>query len=110
MQVDTQRTELDWERSVIATAVTQPTSIEDAGDLLPSDFTGANQIAWAEILALNSRQGLDTRALINSLRNSPDWERMSGGERIEDYLAEVLTFRGTNMRGYTEMVLDRSIK
>ena len=105
-----QRTELDWERSVIATAVTQPASIEEAADLLPSDFTGANQIAWAEILALHGRGGIDTRALMNALRNSPDWDRVSAGERVEDYLAEVLSFRGTNMRGYVDMVLDRSIK
>lgn len=105
-----ERTELDWERSVIATAVTQPASIEEAADLLPADFTGANQIAWAEVLALHSREGLDTRALINALRSSPDWERMSAGVRVEDYLAEVLSFRGTNMHGYVEMVLDRSIK
>lgn len=101
--------ELDWERSVIATAITQPGSIEEAVELLPSDFTRENQIVWAEILALHSHGGLETRALINALRSSPDWERASAGERVEDFLAEVLTFRGTNMRLYVEKVLDRSI-
>lgn len=103
-------TALDWERSVIATAVQDPNSMEEAGDLLPADFTGPNQIAWAEVLALHARAGLDRRSLINALSSCPDWERMSGGVRVEDYLAEVLTFRGTNMAHYVEMVVDRSVK
>ncbi len=102
--------ELDWERSVIATAVTNPASMEEAEELLPVDFTGHNQIVWAEIMALHARDGLDARALINAVRNAPDWDRRSGGIRVEDYFAEVLTFRGTNMRSYVEMVIDRSIR
>lgn len=108
--VTTERTELDWERSVIATAVAHPAAIADAEDLLPSDFSGPNQIAWAELLALHARGGLEPRALINALRSAPDWEQRSAGMRVEDYLAEVLTFRGTAMPTYVEMVLNSSIK
>jgi replicative DNA helicase len=103
-------TALDWERSVIATAITEPSSIEEALELLPSDFTGPNQIAWAEILNLHSRGGIDARALSNALNNSADFERMSAGEPVANYLADVLTFRGTNMTSYVQMVIDRSIR
>jgi replicative DNA helicase len=103
-------TALDWERSVIATAITEPSSIDEAVELLPSDFTGPNQIAWAEILNLHSRGGIDARALANSLNNSTDFERMSAGETVANYLAEIMTFRGTNMTAYVQMVIDRSIR
>jgi replicative DNA helicase len=101
---------LDWERSVIATVVTDPASIAEALELLPSDFTGPNQTAWIEILNLHSRGTFDARALANALNNSPDWVRMSAGERVEDYLAELLTFRGTQITSYVSMVIDRSIR
>jgi replicative DNA helicase len=101
---------LDWEHSVIATVIMEPSSMEEAADLLPADFTGANQIAWSEILTLYTHAGIDRRSLLNALTHSPDWERMSAGVRVEDYLAEVLTFRGTNMRSYVDMVIDLSIK
>lgn len=102
--------ELSWERSVIATAIVDPSAMEAAEELLPSDFTGASQIAWAELLNLRNHNALDLRSIGNALENSPDWSRVSPEERPADYLAQVMAFRGTNMPAYVAAVLDRSTR
>jgi len=102
--------ELNWEWSVIATAIVDPSSLEAAEELLPSDFTGVNQIVWAEILNLRTRNAVDLRSLGNALENCPDWERVSPEESPADFLAQALVFRGSNMEAYVSAVLDRSTR
>lgn len=103
-------TEINWEWSVIATAVVDPASVEAAENLLPSDFTRANQIVWAAILNLRAHNSLDLRSLGNVLETSPDWERVSPEESPADYLAQVMTYRGSNMPAYVAAVLERSTR
>ena len=102
--------ELNWEWSVIATAIVDPSSLEAAEELLPSDFTGVNQIVWAELLNLRSRNAIDLRSIGNALENCPDWERVSPEESPADFLAQAMFFRGSNMEAYVSAVLDRSTR
>ena len=101
----------DWEKSLLGTVLSDPRSYEAAADLIPSDFTGPNQIIWAELMPLASRGVLDARALSNALRQSHDRDRLeqlSGG--IEAYIAECYQMRGTQAAEYANRVLEASIK
>jgi replicative DNA helicase len=100
----------DWEKSVIATVLSDPPAMESTLDLRPSDFTGPNQSIWAEIMVLYNRGQLDSRALLNSLRSSPDWTRLGNGRTPEEYLAEVMGFRGDTIDVYVEHVLEAAVR
>jgi replicative DNA helicase len=100
----------DWEKSLIATVLADPPTMEACQDLRPSDFTGANQAIWAEMMVLAGRSQLEARALLNSLRASPDWPRLGEGQPPEDYLAELMQFRGTQIQVYVEHVLEASTR
>lgn len=100
----------DWEKSVIATVLSDAPAMESALDLRPSDFTGPNQSIWAEIMVLHNRGQLDSRALLNSLRSSPDWTRLGNGRAPEEYLAEVMSFRGDTINVYVEHVLEAAVR
>lgn len=102
--------EINWEWSVVATAIVDPASMEAAEELLPSDFTGVNQIVWAELLNLRSLNAIDLRSIGNALSNCPDWIRVSPEITPADYLAEAMAFRGSNMPAYVAAVIDRSTR
>lgn len=96
-----------WERAVIATAIYDPQTMEEAGDLLPADFTDERQDIWSEIMTLYRNGALDQRALIEALR---DRGVMGTGALSEEYLAELMQYRGTAMEEYANRVLSASNK
>jgi replicative DNA helicase len=103
---------LGWEKAVLGTGLAYPDSMEEAGELLPSDFSiEAHQVLWAEMLSLTRRQALDHRAVVESLRSTGQLIVVSDAENIgEDYIAELMTHRGASMHEYSERVLDIAIK
>ena len=103
---------LGWEKAVLGTGLAYPDSMEEAGELLPSDFSiEAHQVLWAEMLSLTRHQALDHRAVVESLRSTGQLIVVSDAENIgEDYIAELMTHRGASMHEYLERVLDIAIK
>ncbi len=102
-----------WEMAAIGTAMADPDTVEDATDLMPSDFSGSNQVIWAHMMSLHRRGSLEPRALIESLRSSGELEELSAPDldvRGEGYIAELLSHRGDAMPEYVEQVLGASIK
>lgn len=103
---------LGWEKAVLGTGLAYPDAMEEAGELLPSDFSiEAHQVLWAEMLSLQRRQALDHRAVVESLRSTDQLIVVSDAENIgEDYIAELMTHRGASMGEYAARVLDMGIK
>ncbi len=100
-----------WELAVIGTALATPASIAEAGDLLPTDFTGKNQVMWATILGLHNNGGFDVNAVRIALERDAEWKRQqSDAGNTDDYLREVLSYRGATMRTYADKVLEASVK
>jgi len=100
---------MSWEKSVIGTVLMDRPAMQAAELLIPSDFTGPNQIIWGEIQALNNQEALDVRALINKLQGSPDWERVSD-IGIETYITDCLTYRGQSIETYVHEVMNDSVR
>ena len=101
----------NWELAVIGTALADPRSVEEAEDLLPTDFTGRNQVAWTTILGLRSTGTFDANAVRIALDSDPAWKRaLSGAGNTDEFLREALSYRGTTMRTYADQVLQASIK
>jgi replicative DNA helicase len=105
---------IGWEKAVIGTILCDPSTIETASELLPSDFTGCHQIIWAEMLSLHQRDALEIRALVESLRSSNQLDSlgsMDGGDiRGEAYVADIMGSRGEAVDEYATRVLGASIK
>lgn len=102
---------LIWEKTLIGSVIADPKAMQEAEILIPSDFTGANQIIWSEICALNSRGGLDARSVVAALTTSNDIDRiLSDVGSIENYMAEVLPMKGNSIKEYVDHVLDGAIK
>ena len=101
-----------WEKSLIGSILSDPAKFEIAEELLPSDFTGANMLVWAELKPLAIRNGLDARGLANALENSTDAARLrsQAGMPIEDYLAQLIGMAGNTVIEYKNQVLDASVK
>lgn len=100
-----------WEKSLIGTVLADPKTMIEAEVLIPSDFTGANQIVWAEMMSLSARNALDTMALANALKTSVDFPRvLSDVGNIEDYIADVLRMRGPSVGEYVDRVLDNAMR
>ena len=99
-----------WELAVIGTALADPPSLEEAGELLPTDFTGKNQVVWAAILGLHNNGGFDANAVRIALERDPEWKRQLSEGNTDDYLREALSFRGVTMRTYADKVLEASVK
>jgi len=100
----------NWEKCVIGTVISEPTTINEASILLPSDFTGANQIAWAEMLALNNQGGLGIRSITEVLRNNRDFRRASDAGSSEAYIQDVVSYRGGEIQTYVDKVMDESTR
>ena len=101
---------MNWEKCLIGSVLTDPAILVDTGELVPSDFTGANQILWGEALDLHSRNALGARSLTEALRTNPDFRRYSDIGTPEEYIADMLSFRGNEPAEYIRHVLDSSIK
>lgn len=105
---------LGWEKAAIGTGLFEPSAMEEAVDLLPADFTGCHQVIWAEMLALRQREGLDVRAVTESLRSRGELDNVAslGDEGLsgEDYLNHLLAFRGSAMAEYADQILNQSLK
>lgn len=100
-----------WERTLIGTVIFDPAAMTVANALLPSDFTGANQIIWGELLSLSSRDGLDVRSLTAALETSQDLPRITSDVgNLAPYLHACLETRGTRPAEYVDRILSNSIK
>ena len=96
-----------WEKTLIGTLLADPRAFPEAEVLIPSDFSGANQVIWAEMMALASRGALDVRALSNALQTSPDHARvLSDVGNLASYLEDMLRMRGPSIGEYVDRVLD----
>ena len=101
----------NWELAVIGTALADPPSVAEAEDLLPTDFSGKNQIAWTTILGLRNAGQFDANAVRIALDSDSEWKRaLSDAGNTDDYLREALSFRGAAMSVYAGKVLHASIK
>lgn len=97
-----------WEKAVIGTALVDPQTMEEAGDLLPADFTDERQDVWAEMMHLHRNEALEPRALTEALRGR-GWLPLAGDD-IEFYLGELIGHRGAAMEEYVGRVLEASNK
>ncbi len=107
---------IGWEKAALGTAIFSPETVDiaTAEGLRYSDFTGSHQHIWAEIVPLHTRQNLDPRSLIETLRErnlldgvgSFDAETTTG----EAYIHELLTFRGTSMQEYATSIMRASAR
>ncbi|MCB2146608.1 MAG: hypothetical protein KQI81_09050 [Deltaproteobacteria bacterium] len=102
---------MSWETALIGTILSDPASYHEAGHLLPSDFNGANQIIWAEIISMVQQDSnIDNRTIVENLRRSPDWQRMADNDTPENYIARLIQDRGTNVKNYAHEVLAASTR
>lgn len=104
---------ITWEYAAIGTALTDPASMDAAGDLLPQDFTRSNRLIWGEIHALSRRGSLDYRGVLEGLRSKgvlsdigSDLTDHSG----EAYLQFCMSYAGIQMGEYARQVIDSATK
>ena len=95
---------MTWETAVIGTVLFDTQSMVEAETLLPSDFSGANQAVWAEILNLYRSNSLDLRTVSmivseNRLIPTP-----------ETYFAGVLADRVGNISEAVRRVEDTAVR
>lgn len=106
--------QVNWEQAVLGTAIYDPSSMEEALDLMPSDFTGGHQLIWAEMLVLYRNQALEMRALTEALRSSNQLELLASFDDPpitgEPYLVALIGHRGQAMHEYSNRVIDSSVK
>ena len=96
-----------WEKAVIATVLHDPQTMDEAGDLLPADFTDERQDIWSEMMMLHSNGALESRALMEALR---DRNVIEDGIVGDMYMEDVLQHRGTAIEEYASRVLGASNK
>lgn len=96
-----------WEKAVIATALNDPQTMDEAGDLLPADFTDERQDIWSEMMALHSNGALEPRALMEALR---DRGVIGEGFLSEEYIRDLMSHSGSAMEEYSSRVLSASNK
>ncbi len=104
---------IGWERALLGTVLYQPALIDQVSMLRPSDFTGCHQTLWQGMLSLANRQLLDLRTLTEELRSRGELETLSSFETTsqgEEYLTELLGFRGNDARHYASQGLAMSGK
>lgn len=100
-----------WEKSLIGTVLADPKAMVEAEVLIPSDFTGANQMIWAEMMSLSARDALDTMSLTNAIKTSVDLPRITSDVgNVEDYIADVIRMRGPSVGEYVDRVLDNAMR
>lgn len=96
-----------WEKAVIATALNDPQTMDEAGDLLPADFTDERQDIWSEMMALHSNGALEPRALMEALK---DRGVIGEGFLSETYIRDLMSHSGSAMEEYAHRVLSASNK
>ena len=104
---------LGWERALLGTALTNPDTMTETGDVLPSDFSGPHQQLWAEMVALSHRGSLGPRALVEALRSAGSLQAIGYDDleaKGEQYIAVLSTFRGEEMPEYVTRVIGASTK
>jgi replicative DNA helicase len=99
-----------WEKALLGSILAEPACMQAAEDLRPSDFTGGNQVLWAEMLALHRREALDLRTLIETLRGAEQLDQVGDDLDGETYLRDLLSYRGGDVEEYAEQVIDASLK
>lgn len=105
---------MSWEQMAIGTALASPTSMQEAGDLQPMDFTGSHRLLWSHIMALSRRGSLEIPTLVEIMRNNTELETVisPSDEQIrgEDYIRQLVTFAGNNMEEYSTHIVEESIR
>ena len=106
---------IGWEKAVLGTALHDPETMERAELLVPADFTGeGHQALWAQMIYLHRRGNMDLRAVVEGLRQTGDLDKLVSFDaetvRGEDYIAELMTYRGHAMQEYVDQVTNASIK
>ena len=106
-------TSIGWERALLGSVLYEPATFDQASMVHPSDFTGCHQIIWSEILSLAQRDALDIRMFIEELRSRNELDNISSFETDaigEDYIRELVGYRGEDVVHYAEQVLAASGK
>lgn len=98
---------MSWELCVIGTAVSDVGSMGAAEELRPSDFTAENQKVWSEMLALHQNNALSAGALATTLLQH---EVFTTEADVSEYIQKAMSYSGTTMDYYVEMVLNQSIR
>jgi replicative DNA helicase len=104
---------IGWERALLGTVLYNPTAVSHAVTLHPSDFTGCHQTLWSEILSLAQRDALDMRTLVEEMRLKKELNSLSSFETDaigEDYIRELLGYRGDDVSHYSQEILASSGK
>jgi replicative DNA helicase len=101
-----------WERALIGTALSDPARMEDAADILPTDLTGSHQLIWAEMIHLHRGGNLGPRALIEAMREAKTLASVGfvDTSKGEQYITELLSYRGDEMPEYVERVIQAATK
>lgn len=99
-----------YQQAVIGTVLNDPATMEQAADLLTSDFTGPYVTAWAEIMGLHSRQALGVQAFVLALGASPYFRQFSDVGTADEFTRSCLNYRGGEIGEYVRRVIDESIK
>jgi replicative DNA helicase len=102
-----------WEMAVLGTALYDPQTMEVAEELLPSDFSGSHQVLWSEMLALYRRNALEERTLVEALRSAGQLDSIHAFDAEtsgEDYINQLLTYRGQNIQEYVDRVTDTAMR
>lgn len=101
---------LGWEQALLGSVLADPTSIEEADGIVPSDFSTQSHVKlWEAIQTLHRRGGLDLRAVIHSI----DVDRIVDPEediRGEAYLRKLIDRRGTQVNEYADQVIKASTR
>lgn len=104
-----------WEMAVMGTVLADPHAMDAAESLSPQDFTGSHRSLWLEIIALHRRNALDPRALVEGIRSSGDLDIIGADHgdplvRGENYIEELLTYRGAQIDEYVARVIDHATR
>jgi replicative DNA helicase len=102
-----------WEDCVIGTIVSgagnqvDTAKMQEAIDLLPSDFTGINSTVWSCMRSLNDAEALSRGALVASLASTSEFKDKS---EAEAFLGVISQYAGPNLGQYCKQVLETSNK
>jgi replicative DNA helicase len=101
----------NWEKMVIGTALADPASMAEAEILIPSDFTGINQLVWSEVMELHRRNALDLRTFMENIRNSGVFEQTNSDVgTAAQYITDIMRFSTSSMPECVDRVLNTSIR
>ncbi len=103
-----------YQNCVLGTVIQDPSSMEAAENLKPSDFTGCNVKVWEAVLDLHKRGALGQRTLVEHMRRNETLEFVGtddGDIRGEDYINYLTTFgESSNIKEFVHQVESSSIR